>query len=156
MSDCSVCGKDLAQKIVPCSRCHKLCHTITCSQEMFPTYHLCNNCSSVEDKNAKEEFRFREIKDLIQKKEDRIAALEQKMKHYEKATKKVKKAGLAYIVLFILVTTIICCLVKYGWAQTPEITIEYNVGEIIIGLLGGVGIATAGIAYAIKSLKNDE
>jgi len=38
--------------------------------------------------------------------------------------------------------------------QVAQVTIEYNVGEIIGALLGGAGAAAAGIGYAAKTLRN--
>jgi hypothetical protein len=46
-------------------------------------------------------------------------------------------------------------IVSKGWTKKPEITIDYNVGEIIGGILAGGGIAVAGAAYAVKTLSSE-
>lgn len=40
--------------------------------------------------------------------------------------------------------------------EVAQVTIEYNVGEIIAGILGGAGAAAAGIGYAAKTLRSGE
>jgi len=40
--------------------------------------------------------------------------------------------------------------------RVAQVTIEYNVGEIIAAILGGVGAAAAGIGYATKTLRSTE
>jgi len=43
-----------------------------------------------------------------------------------------------------------------GMADCVEITVDYSVGEIIAGILGGGGIAIAGTAYAMSVTKSKE
>lgn len=55
-----------------------------------------------------------------------------------------------YFVVLFLVVAGTASLVFYGWAEKPEISIDYNVGEIIGGLLVGVGALVASTAYALR------
>lgn len=40
--------------------------------------------------------------------------------------------------------------------RVAQVTIEYNVGEIIVAILGGAGAAAAGLGYAAKTLRSTE
>ena len=53
-----------------------------------------------------------------------------------------------YPVIFGIVTLIICILVANQWADTPTVAIEFNVGEIIGGLLVGISAVFASLTYA--------
>ena len=55
-----------------------------------------------------------------------------------------------YIVLLCAVVAGTGALVVYGWAEKPEVSIEYNVGEIIGGALAGVAALIASLAYALR------
>ncbi len=55
--------------------------------------------------------------------------------------------------MFFFVVGITVLLVWQGWASQPEVSIQFNVGEIIGGVLAGAGVATAGIAYALRTTK---
>jgi hypothetical protein len=55
-----------------------------------------------------------------------------------------------YIVILVIVVAGTAALVVYGWAEKPEVSIEYNVGEIIGGLFAGIGALIAAVAYALR------
>jgi hypothetical protein len=55
-----------------------------------------------------------------------------------------------YLLVLLLVVAATGSLVFYGWAEKPEVSIDYNVGEIIGGLLVGVGALVASTAYAVR------
>jgi len=54
--------------------------------------------------------------------------------------------GVALVVALLLTGY---CVWK-GWAQKPEVSIQYNVGEIVGGLLVGLGAVIAALSYASK------
>lgn len=57
-----------------------------------------------------------------------------------------------YAAALIVIIVITMLLFGTGRVTATEVTIEYNVGEIIGGLLAGAGAAAAGAAYAVKTL----
>lgn len=57
-----------------------------------------------------------------------------------------------YVLPLTLAVLLVAWLVARGYANTPDVAIDFNVGEIIGGLLGGVGALVAGIAYAVRRL----
>ena len=59
--------------------------------------------------------------------------------------------NLAYLVVLTAIVGIVGLAVWSGWSQVPEVTVEFNVGEIIGGVLVGAGAITAGAAYALRS-----
>lgn len=59
---------------------------------------------------------------------------------------------IAFSVLLLLAVGLVSLLVYWSWLAIPTATIEFNVGELIGGILGGGGIAVAGTAYAVKTL----
>lgn len=68
------------------------------------------------------------------------------------------RRGLAAVGYLVLLMSAIYLSVRgmRSWSDTSfQISVEYNVGEIIGGLLGGAGIAAAGIAYAVKVFRGD-
>jgi len=76
---------------------------------------------------------------------------------------KEKQINWPYVVVFFAVSFLVFYIVYAGWAEKPSINIEFNIGEIIGGILAGAGVFIAGKAYAQKtlldrtdkSLKND-
>jgi hypothetical protein len=58
-----------------------------------------------------------------------------------------------YLFLLVLVIAFTALLVVKGFAQKPQVEIEFNVGELIGGFLAGAGAAAAGGAYAYKTIK---
>ena len=60
-----------------------------------------------------------------------------------------------YFLLFGLSLYLAWYLINYQCKACVSIKVEYNVGEIIAGILGGSGIGLAGLAYAFKTFFND-
>ena len=58
------------------------------------------------------------------------------------------KALLIWVLLLAAVVGFVSYLVLSNWANKPDVSIDFNVGEIIGGLLGGIGVLVAGVAYA--------
>jgi hypothetical protein len=58
-----------------------------------------------------------------------------------------------YGAIFLLISAVVAYVVYRGWAQKPTVNIEFNVGEIIGGILAGAGVLLAGGAYAVKTLR---
>lgn len=56
----------------------------------------------------------------------------------------------AYVVALVAIVVLVGIAVRKGWSQSPEVTVDFNVGEIIGGILVGAGAMTAGAAYALK------
>lgn len=61
---------------------------------------------------------------------------------------------LMYLVILLILVGITILIVCKGWAEDISVSIEYNIGEIIAGILGGTGIAVAGVAYAYKTISD--
>jgi hypothetical protein len=66
------------------------------------------------------------------------------------------KDHLWFIVLLTLALGATVLLVAHGWAERPTVSIEYNVGEIIGGLLVGIGALIAALAYRNQRNKSTE
>jgi hypothetical protein len=79
--------------------------------------------------------------------EDRIKKLENRIKTLEEKTKPLKTNWL-YIVIFGITAVFTFLLVAHGWAEKPTVTIDFNVGEIIGGLLVGIASVFAALSYA--------
>ena len=78
------------------------------------------------------------------------AAIKAKLKNM----KSKKSNSTKYIVYFLLLFIIAMCLTVYAVYVShgvANVTIQYNVGEIIGAILAGIGIAAAGTAYASKT-----
>lgn len=58
-----------------------------------------------------------------------------------------------YLVVLSATVIVVGVLVWYGITQKPNVSIEFNVGEIIAGLLAGTGALVAGGAYALKTIR---
>lgn len=58
-----------------------------------------------------------------------------------------------YFLLLLFATVLTALIVARGWAGQPTVSIEYNIGEIIAGILGGGGVAAAGTAYAVTKFR---
>ena len=75
------------------------------------------------------------------------------IENLDKRSRPVIAVSWVYIGIFIFMIAITAILVWRGWVKSPEVSIQFNVGEIIGGILVGVGAATAGIAYAFRRLR---
>jgi hypothetical protein len=67
--------------------------------------------------------------------------------------KKKLAANWLYVAIFGLISAVVGYIVYLGWAEKPTVNIEFNVGEIIGGILAGAGVLLAGGAYAAKTLR---
>lgn len=76
---------------------------------------------------------------------DRIQILEARFKD---SGVKERWNSLWYIAPLIIAVVFTGYLVSLGWAEKPDVSIEFNVGEIIGGSLAGVGALLAAVAYA--------
>jgi len=76
--------------------------------------------------------------------------------NYTMKTKNVCK--FIYIFFYLILLGLSFCfvwyLINYQCKSCVSIKVEYNVGEIIAGILGGSGIGLAGLAYAFKVFFN--
>lgn len=72
----------------------------------------------------------------------RIAVLKSKIVH-----------GLLFTVLLVGSLSFTVWFAGLLGPQATQVTIEYNIGELIAGILGGAGAAAAGLGYAAKALR---
>jgi hypothetical protein len=80
----------------------------------------------------------------INKLKSEISKLESRIKTQRQEEKKL------YIIPLVAVVTFVAFLVYRGWAEKPEVSIDFNVGEIIGGSLAGLGALIAGVTYAYR------
>ena len=81
---------------------------------------------------------------------DEIQELKGAVEEVKKRPSMPKAVNFAYVFVLAIIIVITGFFVMKGWAEKPEISIQYNVGEIIGGILIGLGAAVAGIAYALR------
>lgn len=60
--------------------------------------------------------------------------------------------NLFYLAAIVIIVALVGLCIRLGLAQTAEITVDFNVGEIIGGVLVGAGAAAAGGAYALRAV----
>lgn len=86
-----------------------------------------------------------------------FSELERQAGHQAQTTPSPRHARVNWIYITLLagVLGVTAVLVVWGWAKKPTVSIEYDVGAIIGGVLAGAGAAAAGIAYAVKTLTRD-
>ncbi len=77
----------------------------------------------------------------------RLDRLDSQMVLLQKRTKPLKRDWL-YLVIFGTAALLTVMLVARGWAQKPAVSIDFNVGDIIGGLLVGVAAVFASLSYA--------
>lgn len=56
----------------------------------------------------------------------------------------------AYLAALVTIVVLVGLAIWRGWSEKPEVKVEFNVGEIIAGVLVGAGAMTAGAAYALR------
>ena len=95
---------------------------------------------------AENKVALEEIKNLRSKNSE----LESRLKATRQEEKKL------YLVPLFAVVTFVAFLVYRGWAEKPEVTIDFNVGEIIGGSLAGLGALIAGVTYAYRRTMRGE
>lgn len=60
-----------------------------------------------------------------------------------------------YVAIFLLISVLVGYIVSLGWVEKPSVIIEFNVGEIVGGILAGAGVLLAGGAYAAKTIREN-
>ncbi|TSE07412.1 hypothetical protein [Aquimarina algiphila] len=92
----------------------------------------------------------------IKKLREKLSAITQPLNYdHMKNTKKNNRQHLMIFMLLLAISITICAVtLNYTDSADTQITIEYNVGEIIAAILAGAGISSAGIAYAAKTIKD--
>lgn len=106
-------------------------------------------CKEIEHAN---EMRETERKhQLTLKRSERRWQLAKRISKYRRlATPAHRSLNFVYLAVLLTTIVVIAILLHYGLAQTPTVNVEFNVGEIIAGLLVGTGALVAGVAYARK------
>jgi hypothetical protein len=85
----------------------------------------------------------------------RLDTLEPRLKSLEKRTVPLVPASWMFIFLLVIAVCFTGFLLYKGRAERPTVAIDYNVGEIIGGILAGGGAAAAGAAYYFKSKREE-
>lgn len=134
----------------------------------FDPLHKATEKLKSEAENAKSEM-SRIIMDLDEKKKihkDDLKALEKSSNEFEIKIEQLKKThrniifahlkGISALILLIVVLAILAYLIYYTIyrADKIDVSISYNLGEIIAAVFAGAGVAVAGFAYAKSVLKN--
>ncbi len=87
--------------------------------------------------------------------EEQVEGLKKELAAKTSNRKKNIKFEMYFSILFLIAVGLTIATVHYTTAET-KVSIEYNVGEIIGSILGGLGVAAAGFAYASKTLKETD
>ena len=111
---------------------------------------LCKRCKIYQEQDK----RIKEIENKESELRNELDDLKNKPRKREETGSPVA-AGVIYAIVFGLAIVSTVLLVRYGWVTKPQVSIEYNGGEIIGGLLVGAGALAAGVAYALRSLGVD-
>ena len=77
----------------------------------------------------------------------RLTEMESQIALLRKRTRPLRRDWL-YLVIFGTAALFTVMLVARGWAQKPTVSIDFNVGDIIGGLLVGVAAVFASLSYA--------
>ena len=86
--------------------------------------------------------------------EGEISNLKSKIKTLPRKRKSNKFINLLYLAILLVLIGFTVLIIYKGWAEQTTVSIEYNIGEIIAGLLAGTGVAIAGTAYASKIIND--
>jgi hypothetical protein len=97
-----------------------------------------------------------EVNEVQKKLQERIDGINSKLDLLDKRSKPVIAVSWAYLAVFIIMVAVTAFLFWLGWGKEVKASINYNVGEIIGGLLAGTGAAVAGTAYALKTLRKEK
>jgi hypothetical protein len=120
-----------------------------------------NKARALEPENLLQQIEYLKIQVGLQTEEvkevsGRNLDLDSRIRNLEmRQTSKRTAEKALYIIPSIVIVAFTTFLVSKGWAETPEVTIDFNVGEIVGGLLGGLGILVGGIAYAFRGIHGD-
>ena len=79
--------------------------------------------------------------------EEEVKKLNGRVKALEKRSRQDIVGSWIYILILCFVVIFTGLLVWRGWAEIPEVSIQFNVGEIIGGVLVGLGAVLAATAY---------
>ena len=96
---------------------------------------------------------------LEQERHDNEQAVRQIRGQMERMMAKLtaKTSATRMYTLLLLLAFVLCgFIVSIGWAAAPNVNIEYNVGDILLGLLAGGGVAAAGGSYAVTKLREND
>jgi hypothetical protein len=126
----------------------------------------CDACSNRQNpqKEMDELLSLRETMNYIHEKDrgsfkalqDELASVKSEVESLTKRSRPLISVGWVYVGMFLFAIVVTGLLVWRGWAERPDVSIEYNVGEIIGGILAGAGVAAAGAAYALKTMRGGE
>jgi hypothetical protein len=61
-----------------------------------------------------------------------------------------------YLIIFSVIVVVTGFIVVYGWAEKPTVSITYNVGDVISGLLVGISAVLASIFYVHSKDSRDQ
>ena len=90
-------------------------------------------------------------KEKIDSLKDNVSELTSRVKLLEgKKRKDNLKEALLYIIIFGAAAVFTVYFVAKGKTQPPTVSIIYNVGDVIGGLLVGVAAVLAGVSYMLK------
>jgi len=92
------------------------------------------------------------LKEEVDRLRDQLTSRTQVPKQPRTLRSAVASLAPLYAAALVVIIAITILLFATGEVTGTEVTIEYNVGEIIGGLLAGAGAAAAGAAYAVKTL----
>ena len=100
------------------------------------------------------ESRILQIEFKILEHESLLNSLIKKQEHMVK-TKPSAKNWL-YLIIFSVIVVVTGFIVAYGWAEKTTVSITYNVGDIISGLLVGISAVLASIFYVHSKDSRDQ
>ena len=66
------------------------------------------------------------------------------------------RISVMYFMVFVVLVMVLAPLVWLGYADKPTINVEFNIGEIIGGLLIGVSAVTASVTYTMKYIAKNK
>jgi hypothetical protein len=100
------------------------------------------------------ESRILQIEFKILEHESLLSSLIKIQEHMVK-TKPSAKNWL-YLIIFSVIVVVTGFIVAYGWAEKTTVSITYNVGDIISGLLVGISAVLASIFYVHSKDSRDQ
>jgi hypothetical protein len=147
---CCVCLRPMeAASASECRTCGSVAHHNCGSGSKWDF--RCNRCLQVERIEEQQRSDTTQFHDQLANLSKQVSDLERAHEDLKHRSKPLIKVAWGYAAFLLLAVAVTGYLVYRGHAQNPEVAINYNVGEIIGGLLAGGGIAVAGVAYAIRS-----
>ncbi|UNZ00234.1 hypothetical protein MQE36_07790 [Zhouia spongiae] len=180
---CHICFSPLSETMIRCNRCGLNFHPDTCGGSLFTKIshpQHCKKCKSeknmffqtsgkdlehklrsthsyIEKLQKETDLKIKSNMDLIDEKTNSINEMfndiEKKLFQL-----KLKRKSIDWIYVALLCAVFIPLtgwLVYSGWANNPDVTIDFSIGEIIGGILIGGGAIIAGTAYS-KSISDKD